>query len=416
MPKHNEDFKLLQAFNQDETVEFLCLEELARIGAREIIKKALEDEINGFLQEREHLTIEDGRKAIVRNGYHKARQILIGGGAIDVCIPRTRNRLGGDNFQSLIVPPYMRKSLRIEEAIPLLYLYGVSEMDMENALRGLLGEEAKGLSASSISRMKQGWGKEYDEWRTSDLSDKKYCYIWVDGIYFNVQGSEERLCTLVMIGANENGEKEIILVEEGYRENSETWLGILRNLKEKGLKGPILFIGDGSLGFWKAAKEVYPESRWQRCWVHKIKNILNKLPKVLQSKAKEMLHEICNAPDKDNAIKAFELFQAVFNPKYPAAVECLEKDWELMIEFYNCPAEHWVHIRTTNVIESTFSTVRLRTKKMRGCGTRETILIMVYKLLDKASRRWRKLRGYEKISLVLEGAVFENGELVKKAA
>src|SRR5271157_2609874 len=205
-----------------------------------------------------------------------------------------------------------------------------------------------------------------------------------------------------MIGANENGDKEIILVEDGYRENSEAWALILRNLREKGLASPKLFIGDGSLGFWKAAKEVYPEARWQRCWVHKIKNILNKLPKVLQAKAKGMLHEIYNAPDMENAIKSFEAFKAVYNPKYPTAVECLEKDWERMIAYYSCPAEHWIHIRTTNVIESTFSTVRLRTKKMRGCGSRETILIMVYKLLDKASRRWRKLRGYEKINLVLE--------------
>lgn len=416
MSKHNEDSNQVKIFNQDEGVEFLSLEELARIGAREMLKKALEDEINGFLIENDHLKIEDGRQAVVRNGYHRSRQILIGGGSIDVCIPRTRNRLGGENYQSQIIPPYMRKSLKIEEAIPLLYLYGVSELDMANALKGLLGSEAKGLSASSISRMKQGWAEEYHEWRRQDFSDKKYCYIWVDGIYFNVQGSNDRLCTLVMIGANEYGEKEIILVEDGYRESSDTWAGILRQLKENGLNSPRLFIGDGSLGFWKAAKEIYPEAKWQRCWVHKIRNILGVLPKVMKPKAKEMLNEIYNAPDMENALKAFEVFKTVFEAKYPKAVECLLKDIELMLEFYSLPSEHWTHIRTTNVIESTFATVRLRTKKMRGCGSRETILVMVYKLLDKASRRWRKLRGYEKVKLVLEGVVFENGEQVKKAA
>jgi transposase-like protein len=416
MSKHNKDFNEERAINQGEEVEFLSLEELARIGAMEMIRKALEKEINGFLSANEHLRIEDGRQAVVRNGYHKSRQIIIGSGSVDVCIPRTRNRLGGENYQSLIIPPYMRKSLQIEEAVPLLYLYGVSEMDMANALRGLLGDEAKGLSASSISRMKQGWSQEYHEWCKQDFTDKKYCYIWIDGIYFNVQGSEDRLCTLVMIGANENGEKEIIIVEDGYRESSEAWSGILRQLKEKGLNSPRLFIGDGSLGFWKAAKEIYPEARWQRCWVHKIRNILGSLPKVMKPKAKEILNEIYNAPDIENALKAFEAFKTVFGAKYPKAVECLQKDIELMLEFYSLPAEHWAHIRTTNVIESTFATVRLRTKKMRGCGSRETILVMVYKLLDKASSRWRKLRGYEKVKLVLEGVVFENGEQVKKAA
>jgi putative transposase len=416
MAKHHNNFNEENAINQDERVDFFSLEEIARIGAREMIRKALENEINMFLNDNDHLKIEDGRQAIVRNGYHRPRQILIGGGSIEVRIPRTRNRIGGENYQSLIIPPYMRKSLKIEEAVPLLYLYGISEIDMASALRGLLGNEAKGLSASSISRMKQAWSQEYSEWRKQDFSDKKYCYIWIDGIYFNVQGSNDRLCTLVMIGANESGDKEIILVEDGYRESSETWKGILRQLKEKGLNSPRLFIGDGSLGFWKAAKEIYPEARWQRCWVHKIRNILDYLPKSMRAKAKEMLNEIYNAPDIESALKAFKSYKTMFEAKYPKAVECLQKDIDLMLEFYSLPAEHWIHIRSTNVIESTFSTVRLRTKKMRGCGSRETILIMVYKLLDKASKRWRKLRGYEKIKLVLEGALFNNGELIEKVA
>jgi transposase-like protein len=415
MPKHSKNFKTEGDKTQEE-LEFTNLEELVREGARRILTKALENEMEYFLQDLKHLRTDEGLPAVVRNGYHKSRHILMGGGIIEAVVPRTRNRLGGENFTSALVPPYMRKSTQIEEGIPLLYLYGVSEKDMENAVRGLFGDAAKGISASSVSRMKKAWTTAYQEWHKRRFDGKKYCYVWVDGIYFNVQGSEDRLCSLVMIGVNENGEKELIMVEEGYRESSEIWALLLRQMKENGLKSPKLFIGDGSLGFWKAVKEVYPEAKTQRCWVHKMRNILDKLPKTLHGKAKSMLKEIYSAPDETSARKAAEVFNKTFETKYYQATECLIKDLDVLLTFYQFPAEHWVHIRSTNAIESTFSTVRLRTNKMRGCGNRETILVMVYKLVEKASKRWRKLRGHEKIKMILEGVSFLNGLMVDQAA
>jgi len=415
MPKHKKDFKVEGEKTQGE-LEFSSIEELAREGARRILANALELEIEEFIKDLKNQKTAEGKPAIVRNGYHKPRDILIGGGCLTVNVPRTRNRTGGENYSSSIVPVYMRKSLQIEEGIPLLYLYGISEKDMGEAINGLFGDAAKGISASSVSRMKNIWTKAYEEWRNSRFDGKKYCYIWVDGIYFNVQGSEDKLCTLVMIGVNDKGEKELLMVEEGYRESSETWSVLLRQLREKGLTAPKLFIGDGSLGFWKAAKEVFPEAKSQRCWVHKIGNILDKLPKTLQSKAKSMLHEIYNASSEANARKAAETFKRTFEAKFYQAVECLIKNLDILLTFYQFPAEHWSHIRSSNAIESTFSTVRLRTKKMRGCGSRETIKVMVYKLLEKASKRWRKLRGHEKVALVLADVRFQDGLEISEAA
>ena len=415
MPKHVEKFKEDSEKLQEE-FEFTSIESLAREGARQLLAKALEHEVGIFLKEYGDLMTDEGKKVVVRNGYNKPRDILFGGGTLTVSVPRTRNRLGGDNYTSAIVPVYMRKSLQIDEGIPLLYLYGVSERDMEGAVRGLFGDAAKGISAASVSRMKKIWTKAYEEWQKSRYEGKKYCYVWVDGIYFNVQGSNDKLCVLVMIGVNENGDKELLMVEEGYRESSETWAVLLRQMKEKGLVCPKLFIGDGSLGFWKAAKEVYPEAKSQRCWAHKIRNILAKLPKTLHSKAKSMVHEIYNAPDEESARKAADTFKKTFEAKYYQAVDCLMKDLDLLLMFYQFPAEHWLHIRSTNAIESTFSTVRLRTNKTRGCGNRETIKVMVFKLLEKASKRWRKLRGHEKVQMVLNGVCFQDGLVFNQAA
>lgn len=415
MPKHREDFKTEDMKGQ-EGFEFSSIEELAREGARQILCKALEHEVSQYLLENSNQKTVEEKPAIVRNGFHQSRDVLIGGGLVNVRVPRTRNRTGGTNYESLLVPRYMRKSLQMEEGIPLLYLYGISERDMGNALKGMFGGSAKGVSAASVSRMKQAWTAGYEEWRKNRFEGKKYCYVWVDGIYFNIQGSEDKLCTLVMIGVNEKGEKELMMVEEGYRESSETWAVLLRQMKEKGLASPKLFIGDGSLGFWKALKEVFPEAKVQRCWVHKIRNILDKLPKALHSKAKSMLHEIYYAPSEAEARKAVEAFKKTFEAKYYQAVECLMKDLDKLLTFYQFPAEHWSHIRSSNAIESTFSTVRLRTKKMRGCGNRETIKVMVFKLLEKASKRWRKLRGHEKVLLVLTGVIFLDGIELSKAA
>lgn len=416
MPKHMKDFNGKEWINQIEEMTFLNLQEIAQKAAKTILSIALESEVRCYISEYKDKN-KDGKQDIVRNGYHKPREIMLSGGMVEVCVPRTRNRSGErNNFVSKLVPPYMRKSLTMEEAIPLLYLYGISEQDIEPVLKALFGGEAKGVSASSISRMKQLWEEEYSKWRKRQLTEKEYCYVWVDGIYFNTQGSEDKLCTFVMIGAGEDGVKEIIAVEEGYRESAESWSFLLTELKNKGMKAPKLFIGDGSLGFWKAAKEVYPKTKWQRCWVHKTANILDKLPKPMQSQAKKMLVEIYTAPDRESAEKAYLSFVKTFEAKYPRAVECLEKDLECMLEFYNFPAEQWIHIRSSNVIESSFSTVRLRTKKMRGCGSRTTVLVMVFKLLEKASKRWKRLRGYEKIPLVLKETVFKDGLAVEPAA
>jgi transposase-like protein len=416
MPKHKKDFKKETAINQAEEFEFFSLEDLARKAAREMIRLALENEIEEYLKEHESLKTPDGKAALVRNGHHKPRDILISGGIINVEVPRSRNRNGTENFSSQIVPTYMRKSLKIEEAIPLLYLYGISERDIAPALMGLIGEAAKGVSATSVGRMKRVWDKTYKEWRMRPLTGKKYCYVWVDGINFGVQGDRKDLCTLVMLGVNENGDKEIIAVEDSYSESSETWSMILNNLKERGLACPKLFIGDGALGFWKSAKEVYPEAAHQRCWVHKIRNILGTMAKVMQPKAKEMLHQIYGAPTHEEALKAVEAFKKSFGAKYPRAVECLMKDIDQLLTFFNFPAEHWIHIRSSNAIESAFSTVRLRTNKMRGCGSRETILVMAYKLLDMASKRWRRIRGHDKVKLVLDGVVFVDGDRLSEAA
>jgi transposase-like protein len=414
MPKHIKDSKGLPGFDQEMEWTFTSVEELARKAVRNVLQNALESEVTDFLGRLGELRMADGKQAAVRNGYHKPRDFFIGTGLVNIEVPRTRNRMGGETFHSSIIPRYMRRSLKMEEAIPMLYLYGISETDMMPALRGLFGEAVKGLSPGSIARLREAWQKERKEWNLRKLDGKRFCYVWVDGIYFNAQGRENDLCTLVMIGVNEQGEKEVIAVEEGLRESSETWGAILRALKERGLQSPKLFIGDGSLGFWKAAREVFPEAASQRCWVHKTRNILGNIHKTLHGKAKEALALIYQAPDRQTAMGAVAAFGRQFGAKYPKAQECLEKDLDVLLTFFDFPAEHWIHIRSTNAIESTFSTVRLRTTKMKGCGSPETIMTMVYKLLEKASGRWRKLRGPELVAAVLNGQAFKDG--IPKAA
>jgi transposase-like protein len=344
------------------------------------------------------------------------RAVTVGSGTIDVSVPRTRNRDGGaDNFKSIIIPPYMRRSPKIDEVVPLLYLRGLSTGDIYPALERLLGEEVSGLSAANVSRLKSCWHREYQQWEQRDLSDKQYCYIWVDGIHFNVRFSDSRLCVLVVIGATEHGKKELIAVSSGYRESKESWHYVLDNLKKRGMKDPKLAIGDGALGFWAAIPDVFPECRWQRCWVHKTANVLDKMPKAVQGRAKGMLHEIYNANTRKDADKAFDEFIRTFKAKYPKAVECLVKDREHLLTFYDFPAHHWKHIRSTNTIESPFATVRLRTDKTRGHGTESTTHMMIFKLLEQASKRWSRLAGSNLIPFVLAGQIFVNGEM-KKAA
>jgi putative transposase len=395
----------------------LELDEIARIGAQQMLKNALEAEIQNFLDTRAEYRTVEGLQGHVRNGFHRERGITVGSGTIMVEVPRTRNRLGTDDqFVSKLIPPYLRRSLKIDEAIPLFYLHGLSNNDFIPCLEKLFGEGISGISSANITRMKKIWQKDYLQWRKRDLSGKKYCYVWVDGIYFNVRHDDSRLCTLIVMGALENGKKELISVEGGYRESSESWASLLRDLSSRGMRAPRLFIGDGALGFWKAVRSIYPKVKWQRCWVHKIANILDKLPKSIQPKAKSMLHDIYKSPVLEEAKKSYKRFLKTFEAKYPKATECLSKDIDKLLTFYEFPAQHWNHIRTTNPIESTFSTIRLRTKKTRGHGTLETTLLMVFKLAEKASKRWHRLRAHELIGKVISGVKFPNGEQLKKAA
>jgi putative transposase len=403
-------------FTIEEMPSSLTIDEIARLGAQEMIRICLEAEIQMFIDRHQHLQ-QDGHPAVVRNGYHRERSFTVSAGSVTVKVPRSRDRSGtGIAFSSAIVPRYMRRSLTIEEAIPLLHLLGISTNDMVEGVEALLGSAVKGLSPTNITRMKSLWKQEYEKWKNRDLSDKEYCYLWADGIHFNIRFDDSRLCTLVIIGALPDGKKELVAVEGGFRESTESWSTLLRDLKQRGMKPAKLLIGDGALGLWGAARNVYPETHWQRCWVHKTSNILDAMPKGVQDKAKSMIHQIYMAETRKEAEKAYSRFVEMYSSKYPKAVACLEKDKEHLLKFYDFPADHWQHIRSTNVIESTFATVRNRTDRTRGHGTIETTLMMVYKLLDRASKRWRRLRGYELILKVIQGKQFIDGMEIKKAA
>jgi transposase-like protein len=392
------------------------LDEIIRDGARRILVAALESEVDVFVRHYESLRDENGRKLIVRNGYMPEREIVTPCGPLKIRQPRVDDRAlksqgVEERFTSAILPKYMRRTPNLDNLIPVLYLKGISTGDFPTALSAILGDSVKGLSASTVTRLKQIWEEDYKKWVKRDLTGKKYVYFWVDGIYFNVRLDDSRSCILVIMGADEAGNKELVAVEDGYRESKTGWKEILLNLRKLGLIiDPKLVIGDGALGFWAAALEVYGEhTKEQRCWVHKTANILDKMPKGVQSKAKSMIHEMYMAETKKEALEAFDHFVASYNSKYPKAVECLVKDKDSLFNFYDFPAEHWQHIRSTNPIESTFATVRHRTKRTKGCGSRVATLTMVFKLCKEAEKKWRKLRGYKKIGLVLEGIKFIDG-------
>jgi len=386
------------------------LTELLRNGARDLIRQAVESELETMLSEYSDLKLLNGRQAIVRNGYLPARTIQTGIGDVVVKVPKVRDRSGsGIHFNSQLVPPYLRRTKSIEDLIPWLYLKGLSTGDYSEALGSLLGEHAKGLSANTVSRLKNQWLDEHQNWQRQDLSQKRYVYWWADGIYSQVR-MDDRVCLLVIIGVTEHGHKELVAVSDGYRESSVSWEELLTNLRQRGLThSPKLSAGDGALGFWNALSKVYPDSRHQRCWVHKTANILNKLPKSVQPKVKAALHEIWMASTREDAYKAFDNTFALFSAKYPKAMECLNKDREELLAFYDFPAEHWIHIRTTNPIESAFATVRLRTKKCRNCGSRDTTLAMVFKLMESAQKRWIKIRGFNLLTLVVNNVKFKDG-------
>jgi len=388
-----------------------ALTELVRQGAREIIAQALEVEVKELLSIMSQ-EMPDGKMSVVRNGYLPEREILTGAGPVAVKVPKVRDRLGrGVKFTSSLVPPYLKRAERVEEFLPLLYLRCVSTGDFSEALVALLGPGAKVLSASTVSRLKQTWQDEHRERGARSLKGKRYVYLWADGVYFNVRADDVRQCILVIIGATADGRKELLALEDGYRESEQSWHELLADLRSQGMTDPPrLAVADGALGFWAALSKVFPETRHQRCWVHKTANVLNKLPKSVQKKAKAGLQAIWMAETREEAHKAFDRCLQRYEPKYPKAMECLSKDRQDLLAFYDFPAEHWLHIRTTNPVESTFATVRLRTAKTRGCGSRETILAMVFKLAQSAEKRWKRLRGYKLLGKVITGVKFVNGE------
>lgn len=386
------------------------LSELVRHGAQQIIRQAVEAELKVFLDEHAQERDAQGRRAVVRNGYQPEREILTGVGAVRVRVPKTRDRAGeGRCFRSELLPPYLKKTRRLEAVIPWLYLKGVSTNDFDEALKALFGESVKGLSPATIGRLKQSWEAEYSEWRQKDWRGHEFVYLWADGIYLNVR-SEERRCLLVVIGCDAHGRKHFLAIEEGYRESTESWKALLLSLKDRGVQiAPKLAVGDGAMGFWAALAEVFPTTREQRCWLHKTMNVLDKLPKSLHGEAKSALHEIWLAKTRAAAEKAFDRFVATYNAKYPKAVQCLVKDRAQLLAFYDFPAAHWQHLRTTNPIESSFATIRLRSQKTKNCVSAKTGLALVHQLALTAQKRWRKLCGHWQVADVIAGVKFIDG-------
>ena len=387
--------------------------DILRSGARKLLTQALEAEIEMFISQYKDLTDELDRQRIVRNGHLPEREIQTGIGPVSVKAPRVRDRHNEASkrirFGSSILPPYLRKTRSMEQLIPWLYLKGISTGDFSDALAALVGKDAPGLSSPTISRLKTIWRQDLQAWQKRDLSDKHYVYFWADNIYCNVR-MDERQCLLVIIGATKDGKKELVTIEGGFRESELSWADLLLDLKSRGLNiGPKLCIGDGALGFWKGIAKVYPDSSRQRCWVHKTANILNKLPKSLQPRAKQKLHNIWQADNKDEAERNFDQFIQIYGAKYPKATECLGKDRDVLLTFYDFPAEHWRHIRTTNPIESTFATVRLRTAKVRGCFSAITVITMAFKLCRCAEKRWIRLHRPDRLAEVIRGVKFVNG-------
>jgi putative transposase len=389
------------------------LTEVLRHGAREMLAQAVEAEVAAWIDDHAHLKDEAGRRQVVRNGSHPERTILTGLGPIEVKQPRVQDRRPPhhrETFTPAVLPPYLRRTKSLDELIPWLYLKGISTGDFPEALKAILGPDAAGLSANTVTRLKAAWEEEQRSWSKRSLKGKQYVYVWADGVHFNIRLEEGRQCILVLMGATAEGKKELIAIADGFRESEQSWKELLLDCKARGLEvEPHLAIGDGALGFWKAMRQVWDTTREQRCWVHKTANVLDKLPKGSQSKAKGMLHEIYLAESRAEADKAFDLFVATYQAKYPKATECLVKDRDVLLTYYDFPAEQWLHIRTTNPIESTFSTVRLRHAKTKGSGSRTARLAMVYKLMESASKSWRVLNGSPLLREVIAGVAFVDG-------
>ena len=406
------------SFPSSETKDVLT--EILREGAQTLLVQAIEAEVADWIDRHTHFTDDKGHRLVVRNGRLPKRQITTGVGQVEIQQPRVHDRRGEEateKFTSKILPPYLRKTKSIEELIPWLYLKGISTGDFGEALQSILGKDVPGLSASTITRLKSTWENDYRDWSKRSLRDKHYVYVWADGVHFNIRLEEDRQCILVLMGATKDGKKELIAIADGYRESAQSWKELLLDVKSRGLDiEPKLATGDGALGFWKALSEVWPTTREQRCWVHKTANVLDKLPKRLQASAKDKLHDIWMADRREHAHQAFNLFLETYQAKYPKACECLKKDRDVLLTFYDFPAEHWIHLRTTNPIESTFATVKHRQRKTKGNGSRLACLTMVFKLMESAAKKWRLLNGSQIIPDIIQGIKFIDGIREDKVA
>lgn len=392
------------------------LDAIVREGAKRMLSQALQLEVEEYIAKYSDLVDDNGHRVVVKNGVGKTRTITVGSGSFGLQAPRVDDRRDGTRFLSSILPPYLRKSPKIESLLPLLYLKGLSTNDFRSALSEMLGEGTLGLSPASIVRLKKQWDDEFESWSRRKIT-KKYVYIWADGVNMSVRlGEDKKVCLLVILGATEDGDKELLAVHPGYRESSESWLVVLRSLIGRGMTAPMLAIGDGALGFWKAVRtcEGFEKTEEQRCWVHKIANVLDKLPKRLQSDAKNLLHEMMKAEKEEDALRARRSFEKLFSEKYPKAADCLVKNWDQLITFFKYPAMHWQHIRTTNPIESSFATVKLRTKVTKGAGSKDAATVMAFKLLQECQKKWRKLRGHEEIKNLLKGLAYKDGIMIPR--
>jgi transposase-like protein len=395
------------------------IDELVREGARRMLAQALQAEVDAYIARHIGERDPDGRRLVVRNGSHQPREVLTSAGAVEVVVPRVNDRRTDPDtgerrrFCSAILPPWCRKTPKITEVLPLLYLHGLSSGDFVPALGQFLGSTA-GLSGPVITKLTETWKAEQRAFAGRDLSGVDYVYVWADGIHVNIRLEEHKLCLLVMIGVRADGRKELVALADGYRESVESWADLLRDCARRGMRAPVLAMGDGALGFWGALREVFPATREQRCWFHKIANVLGALPKSAHPGAKKALAEIWNAEDRRHALAAAAAFEAAYGAKFPKAVSKIRDDLEVLLAFYDFPAEHWQHLRTTNPIESTFATVRHRTKITRGPGSRAAGLAMAFKLIEAAQDRWRAVNGPHLVALVRAGATFVNGKLVER--
>ncbi|MCX4745854.1 IS256 family transposase [Kitasatospora sp. NBC_01287] len=411
---------MLTVVNDDGTArEGSLLDEIVREGARRMLAAALEAEVNTYIAELAHERDEVGRRLVVRNGYHQPRKVTTAAGAIEVKAPRVNDKRVDETtgerkrFSSAILPPWCRKSPKIAEVLPLLYLHGLSSGDFVPALEQFLGSSA-GLSSATVTRLTTQWQADHAAFQERDLSTTDYVYVWVDGIHLRIRLDEAKAAVLVVIGVRADGTKELVAMADGYRESSESWAGLLRDCARRGMRAPVLAVGDGALGFWKALREVFPTAREQRCWVHKTANVLDAMPKSAQPAAKKAIQDIYNAEDREHAERAIQTFAKLYSAKFPKAVKKITDDQDALLEFFDYPAEHWIHLRTTNPIESTFATVRLRTKVTKGAGSRAAGLAMVFKLVESAQARWRAVNGAHLVPLVRAGARFERGQLIER--